>query len=70
MCLPESLHYALGSGYEVKKNSFRILSLAKISTCLLVTSEKLSHYEAGWNDVPPNSMLVVNRNLNVEICPL
>ncbi len=67
---PETMHYSLGSRFGVTKDRYHLLKEDSKRGSLLVASEKLTRYEAEWQDVPINHMLLVESDLHIELRPI
>lgn len=68
---PETLHYSLGSRFVAKRGRFHMLEKeAGKPGSLLITSEKLTAFDAEWHDVPINNLMIVDSDLSIKMCPL
>jgi glutamine amidotransferase len=58
----EGMVYVSEDGYyRMKKNKDRKMN------AVLIVSEKLTDYRSDWNEIPVNSIITVNRNLEVSV---
>jgi glutamine amidotransferase len=64
---PESMHYSLGSRFVAKKGRFHMLQEDGEKATLLISSEKLTDFEAEWHDVPPNHLIMVEEDLTIQL---
>lgn len=64
---PESMHYSLGSRFVAKKGRFHMLQENGEKATLLISSEKLTDFEAEWHDVPPNHLIMVENDLTIQL---
>ena len=64
--IPETMHYSLGSRYVAKNGHYHMLEEAIKHGSLLVTSEKLTDFNAEWHDVPANHLMIVDADLSLQ----
>ncbi len=63
--MPPSLHYSVGSDYGCDETGACHMHSANGKVgAVLIASEKLSSYRGDWKTVPPNYMLLVNKDLS------
>ena len=67
---PETMHYSMGRQYVAQKGRYHMLASKGIPKSLLVASEKLTDFDVEWHDVPPNHLLLVEADLNIQLRPL
>ena len=65
--IPESMHYSLGSRFVEKSGWYHMLVATDKQKTLLVSSEKLTDFEAEWLDVPANHLLMVDTDLRIQL---
>ena len=63
--IPESLHYFVGTSLQ---RYFEIQGLA--SKAALISSEKLTNFNADWQDVPANTFLLIGEDHQIELRPI
>ncbi|MBA2651583.1 MAG: class II glutamine amidotransferase [Tatlockia sp.] len=63
--MPESLHYFVGTSLQ---KYFEIQGLAPKAA--LISSEKLTNFNADWQDVPANHFLLIGENHQIELRPI
>ena len=63
--VPESLHYFAGIGLH---KYFDIHGFAKKAA--LISSEKLTNFNADWQDVPANHILLIDEEHHIELRPI
>lgn len=64
--VPESMHYSLGSRF-VAREGYHMLQEEGRHDCVLITSEKLTNFEAEWHDVPANHLLLIDEGLTLQL---
>lgn len=63
-----TLYYSQGKAYTCENGVCRMQrSKEKKDEAVLIVSEKLTRYRSDWHEVPVNSMLTVNRDLEVNV---
>lgn len=62
---PESLHYFAGTALH---KYFDIQGFAQKSS--LISSEKLTNFNADWQNVPANHILLINENHQIKLLPV
>ena len=67
---PETMHYSLGSRFVVKEGHYHMIEKDNTRGCLLVTSEKLTNFNAEWHDVPINHLMMADSDLSIQLRPL
>lgn len=67
---PSSMHYSIGSRFVSKDSGYHMLKEHGKKQAVLVTSEKLTNFKAEWEDVPENHLLLIDKDLSVELRPL
>ncbi|RUR14523.1 class II glutamine amidotransferase [Legionella septentrionalis] len=68
--MPETMHYSLGSRFVAKKGHYHMLQEGNEKNCILVVSEKLTDFDTEWLEVPANHLLLVDKDLSIELRPL
>ncbi len=63
--MPDSLHYFVGTSLHTY---FEIQGFAHKAA--LISSEKLTNFNADWQDVPANHILLIDEKHNVELVPI
>lgn len=66
---PESLHYLEGSSFASKGHYHRDKQAEK-HTGVMITSEKLTDYNAEWREVPANHLLLVDKDRHIQLCAI
>lgn len=64
--VPETMHYSMGSRYVEKNGRYHMLAEGGKRGSLLVTSEKLTNFNAEWHDVPVNHLVMVDADFSVD----
>lgn len=64
---PETMHYSVGSRFVVRDGRYHMLRGQGKSGGLLVTSERLTDFEAEWHDVPVNHLMMVEADLSIKL---
>lgn len=64
---PETMHYSLGERFIVKKGHFHMVEEDNKPSTLLISSEKLTNFDAEWHDVPANHLMMVDSDLTIEL---
>lgn len=64
---PETMHYSVGSAFVAKKGRYHMMGTHGKTGSLLVASERLNNFEAEWKDVPPNHLLLVEKDLSIQL---
>lgn len=68
---PPSLHYSEGSHYEYQHGVTHMRpSKDKENGAVLVVSEKLNSYQAEWQEIPINHILLVRDDLSTQLMPI
>lgn len=67
---PESMHYSVGCQFVNKDGHFHLLKEGGKRGSVLVTSEKLTDFNAEWQVVPANHMMIVDADLSIQLRPL
>lgn len=67
---PETMHYSLGGRFVAKKGRYHMLEQNGKPGSLLVSSEKLTNFDAEWYDVPANHLMIVDSDLSIQLLPL
>jgi len=65
-----SLHYSLGGEFLAIDGKYHMQKSSGSAECLLVTSEKLTDFEAEWHDVPANHFLSVDEKKQFKLTPI
>lgn len=65
-----SLHYSQGSHFVHTENQEHQLKSSTNPKCTLITSEQLTDVSQDWYLVPPNHILLVNEQHEIEIVPV
>lgn len=66
----ETMHYSVGSRFEVRDGGYHMLPEDGKRGSLLVASEKLTNFDAEWREVPANHMMIVDNDLSIQLSPL
>lgn len=64
--MPESLHYTLIDKFIGHKKDNHEKKQEQVASGVLISSEKLTNHEKYWQDVPPQNMLLVHDNYEIE----
>lgn len=64
---PESMHYAVGSGFRLYKGRYHVKHEHGKARCILIASEKLNDFSQEWRTIPRHHLLITNSNLDIEI---
>jgi glutamine amidotransferase len=64
--LPESLHFSVGSQFVARQGHYHMVQDV-LQNCILVTSEKLTNFNAEWKDVPANHFLIVDKDWSIQL---
>lgn len=63
--LPESMHYLIGSHFSTQQD-FHPTKKTKSHEGILVSSEKLTDFNAEWHEVPANQLLFIDKDRRVH----
>ncbi|AHE65930.1 class II glutamine amidotransferase [Legionella oakridgensis] len=64
---PSSMHYSIGSEFVARNGRYHMLQEKDKKRCILVTSEKLTRFNAEWQDVPENHLLMVDKDFSIQL---
>lgn len=68
---PHSLYWSQEGRYSVGADGMPVLvDTVSSDRGLIVSSEKMTDHPKDWNEVPPNHLALIDRNLAVELEPL
>jgi glutamine amidotransferase len=68
--VPETMHYSFGSCYIAKSGRYHMVPSDGEIRSVLITSEKLTNFEVEWHDVPENNLVMVDKDLSIQLRPL
>ena len=68
--VPETMHYSLGSRFVAKDGYSHMLKKNGGPGSLLVSSEKLTNFDAEWHEVPINHLMMVDSDLSIQLLAL
>ncbi len=66
---PETMHYYVGD-YAAHKANYYKRTKKKIHQCALIASEKMTDVNTDWQDVPPNHLLLVDEDHQIQVRPI
>lgn len=67
---PETMYYALGERFALKKERYHMVQGKGKPKCILVASEILNDFSQEWHEVPEHHVLLVDEHLNIQLYPL
>lgn len=65
--IPETMHYSVGSRFVAERGHARMIQEKGKHESVLITSEKLTNFDAEWQDVPENQLLLVDSDLHIKL---
>ena len=65
--VPETMHYSIGSRFVAQGSHVRMVQEKGKRESVLVTSEKLNNFDAEWQAVPDNQLLLVDSDLHIKL---
>ena len=68
--VPETMYYSLGSRFVAKDGYSHMLKKNGGPGSLLVSSEKLTNFDAEWHEVPINHLMMVDSDLSIQLLAL
>lgn len=68
--IPETMHYSTGERYYIENGHLHMQKVKGKSHSLLVSSEKLTNFNADWHELPKNHLMLVDSDLKIEFLPL
>jgi len=67
---PETMHYSTGERYYIENGHLHMQEVKGKSHSLLVSSEKLTNFNADWHELPKNQLMLVDSDLKIKFLPL
>lgn len=67
---PESMHYAIGSRFELINNRYHMVRNGGAPKCVLIASEMLTDFSGEWYEVPEHHLLLVDSNFKISLLPI
>lgn len=68
--VPVTMHYSVGSQFVAENGHYHMVKRCGKNKALLVTSEMLTDFDAEWQIVPPNYLMIVDADLSIQLRPL
>ena len=68
--VPETMHYSAGSQFVAENGQYHMIKRGGKTKALLVSSEMLTDFDAEWQIVPPNYLMMVDADLSIQLRPL